>query len=484
MPAHRKPVPRAVHTPDIAGNSEGQSRGAQRAAMPRHSPVDPQLTRYTLTDGPAGPSQHQTQAVTTTAEPYDEISNAVNQLLQNRHSVVTDPRVGQDALSARDDDRSVSKHSSVSSAVTFVDHEGYAYEKDGKYQKVNNGEEYEAGDVHYGPDQGYHEQGQPPASDLHSSADYVPYQPGQLLPTIVTGESLNWDDYNYSSQPDSAQDPFLESGAPPMSAQPDYVYIQPEYAQSHSRPPSRAGTAHSYHPSFGMPPDPNPSFQQHDVPAQNPVAGPYLDHFQHDTEAYASGNYSRASFHQPRSRSATPIGDDDDYHIVDPAGVHYPGYPPQPDSVYDPEKQQLDHDGNFVPMYPHEQGFSQEFGNEKDITTLGHLNETDGLVEETRHFGPAPTGRAIRRHKTKKRVQLTNGNLVVDIDVPDSLVLPRRGAPEMMKTRYTAVTCDPDEFEAKGFFLRQNETGRKTELFIVITMYNVRSQQRSLHAFS
>ncbi|KAF9556711.1 glycosyltransferase family 2 protein, partial [Agrocybe pediades] len=91
---------------------------------------------------------------------------------------------------------------------------------------------------------------------------------------------------------------------------------------------------------------------------------------------------------------------------------------------------------------------------------------------ETRHYGRAPTGRVLRRHKTKRRVQLRNGNLVVDLDVPPKLVLPRRGEPETMKTRYTAVTCDPDDFEKSGFFLRQNEMGRRTELFIVITMYN------------
>jgi chitin synthase len=94
---------------------------------------------------------------------------------------------------------------------------------------------------------------------------------------------------------------------------------------------------------------------------------------------------------------------------------------------------------------------------------------------ETRHFGPAPTGRVHRRHKSKKRVQLTNGNLVVDINAPPKMVLPYRGEPEMTTTRYTAVTCDPDEFEKNGFFLRQNESGRRTELFIVITMYNVSS---------
>lgn len=101
----------------------------------------------------------------------------------------------------------------------------------------------------------------------------------------------------------------------------------------------------------------------------------------------------------------------------------------------------------------------------------------------TRHFGPAPVGRVHRRHKKfKKAVRLTNGNLVVDLNVPPKLVkiLPVVGGvryeekSEMTKTRYTAVTCDPDEFEHRGFFLRQNELGRTTELFIVITMYNVR----------
>ncbi|KAI0312347.1 glycosyltransferase family 2 protein [Amylostereum chailletii] len=90
----------------------------------------------------------------------------------------------------------------------------------------------------------------------------------------------------------------------------------------------------------------------------------------------------------------------------------------------------------------------------------------------TLHFGPAPTGRILRRHKTKKRVQLTNGNLVIDLPVPPKLVLPRLGGFEVMKTRYTAVTCDPDDFEKRGFFLRQNELGRRTELFICVTMYN------------
>lgn len=38
--------------------------------------------------------------------------------------------------------------------------------------------------------------------------------------------------------------------------------------------------------------------------------------------------------------------------------------------------------------------------------------------------------------------------------------------------RYTAATCDPDEFMRKKYTLRPYLYGRRTELFIVMTMYN------------
>ncbi|KAF8650440.1 hypothetical protein AX16_005243 [Volvariella volvacea WC 439] len=215
--------------------------------------------------------------------------------------------------------------------------------------------------------------------------DYHPYQPGQYLTPIHTGESLHFDS-DLGSQ-----------------------------------------TTHTYY--------------EH--------AGSQLDHFYHDTEAYASGAYERSPQRIPRSRSPTPAIDDDEYLVeksLTEEDVYYQlqCQPPQPHIVYDP-----------IPETPH-----------------SYVSSLPEQAPETRHYGPAPTGRAQRRHKMKKRVQLTNGNLVVELDVPPRLVLPRRGEPETMKMRYTAVTCDPDDFEKKGFFLRQNITGRKTELFIVITMYN------------
>lgn len=104
-------------------------------------------------------------------------------------------------------------------------------------------------------------------------------------------------------------------------------------------------------------------------------------------------------------------------------------------------------------------------------TTPGDPVET--ILPTTQHFGPAPMGRMHRRHK-KRRVHLTNGNLIIDLPVPPKLILPlRKSDRETGFTKYTAVTCDPDDFEARGFFLRQNESNRSTELFICVTMYNV-----------
>ncbi|EST10086.1 Chitin synthase N-terminal [Kalmanozyma brasiliensis GHG001] len=94
---------------------------------------------------------------------------------------------------------------------------------------------------------------------------------------------------------------------------------------------------------------------------------------------------------------------------------------------------------------------------------------------ETQHFGPAPLlGAQLRRHKTKKNVRLTKGNLILDCPVPTKLqtFLTRRAEDEFTTMRYSAVTCDPDQFAAESFTLRPALYGRHTELFIAITMYN------------
>jgi chitin synthase len=98
------------------------------------------------------------------------------------------------------------------------------------------------------------------------------------------------------------------------------------------------------------------------------------------------------------------------------------------------------------------------------------------------HYAPAPEGKQTRRgalreaQMTKKEVRLINGELILECKIPTILhsFLPRRDEREFTHMRYTAVTCDPDEFVSSGYKLRQNigSTLRETELFICVTMYN------------
>jgi chitin synthase len=108
----------------------------------------------------------------------------------------------------------------------------------------------------------------------------------------------------------------------------------------------------------------------------------------------------------------------------------------------------------------------------------GYYNEYSGAGiqgADTMHFGPAPArGAQLRRHKTKKNVKLTQGNLILDCPVPTKLqsFLTRRGDDEFMSMRYTAATCDADDFASSNFNLRPSLLNRHTEIFIAITLYN------------
>ncbi|CAE7226150.1 unnamed protein product [Rhizoctonia solani] len=214
-----------------------------------------------------------------------------------------------------------------------------------------------------------------------------------------------------------------------------------------------------------------------------------------NAEAY--GRHSRASYRTPRSRSASPSSfkgnDSMEYDMVPDAtvlkfdqdlaleqkGRTRGGYQ-EINGLRFNSKGGVEHvplTGRDNPFDVSSGDLGQKYGSDSDegggeIQSLKHHYDDLAHPSDTQHFGPAPEGRMARRHKTKKRVPLTAGNLVLELPIPDRLVLPKRGTEEMMTTRYTAVTCDPDDFEANQFSLRQNLYGRSTELFIVITMYN------------
>lgn len=85
----------------------------------------------------------------------------------------------------------------------------------------------------------------------------------------------------------------------------------------------------------------------------------------------------------------------------------------------------------------------------------------------------------IKRGKTK-RVKLTSGNFVNEYAVPtpvkNAIEAKWKNATtttEFSHMRYTAATCDPDEFTREnGWTLRQVMYNRPTELLIAVTSYN------------
>ncbi|KAF2029758.1 hypothetical protein EK21DRAFT_67138 [Setomelanomma holmii] len=112
--------------------------------------------------------------------------------------------------------------------------------------------------------------------------------------------------------------------------------------------------------------------------------------------------------------------------------------------------------------------------------TYTDVYTTMDAKEKVEHYGPAPDGEQTRRGAreavmSKKEVRLINGELILECKIPTILYsfLPRRDDIEFTHMRYTAVTCDPDDFVDRGYKLRQNiGNARETELFICITMYN------------
>ncbi|KAF2663933.1 chitin synthase, class II [Microthyrium microscopicum] len=166
----------------------------------------------------------------------------------------------------------------------------------------------------------------------------------------------------------------------------------------------------------------------------------------------------------PLFAGGRPISGESHYQPPDASDIHMPEHGDDVFAIGD----EADEEEDFRPemqsrdSYVSQSTFTEEFDDEK--------------VE---HYGPAPDGAQMRRgvravETTKREVALTNGELILECKIPTVLqsFLPRKDADEFTHLRYTAATCDPDDFTARGFQLRQNILNRETELFICVTMYN------------
>ncbi|KAI8959231.1 glycosyltransferase family 2 protein [Daldinia sp. FL1419] len=171
----------------------------------------------------------------------------------------------------------------------------------------------------------------------------------------------------------------------------------------------------------------------------------------------------------------------DSYYTVDDATVNIP-LDGVNDDVFGPEE------SDISGAYPYHDSYAGQ-----SQVTLSEEDSQAPIDEKVEHYGSAPEGRQERRGvraplTSKKEVQLINGELILECKIPTILYsfLPRRDEVEFTHMRYTAVTCDPDDFVEKGYKLRQNigRTTRETELFICVTMYNENEFDftRTMHA--
>jgi hypothetical protein len=95
------------------------------------------------------------------------------------------------------------------------------------------------------------------------------------------------------------------------------------------------------------------------------------------------------------------------------------------------------------------------------------------MIREQSTAGYSVAREKMLKRRSVRHVQLQEGNLVLDVQVPSHIVPKGMDHVEEMTTmRYTAATCDPDDFMRQKYNLRPYLYGRHTELFIVMTMYN------------
>ncbi|KAH6866172.1 chitin synthase-domain-containing protein [Thelonectria olida] len=127
---------------------------------------------------------------------------------------------------------------------------------------------------------------------------------------------------------------------------------------------------------------------------------------------------------------------------------------------------------------PQEPPLEQNFGS--SIATINDPEEGSIRRQQQPNTGTDHTG--LKRHNTRK-VGLVKGSVLsIDYPVPSAIknaMEPHycngdgEGESEFLKMRYTAATCDPNDFTiGNGYILRPRMYNRHTELLIAITYYN------------
>ncbi|KAJ7647716.1 glycosyltransferase family 2 protein [Roridomyces roridus] len=276
----------------------------------------------------------------------------------------------------------------------------------------------------------------------------------------------------YPEEADEAQHHNYNNGYNPYTSQ-----FEPQQQGHYAQDPFATPQSHNVDPyatHYATSPPPGTHFA--------PSSPPPPMHY----DPYTGGHHFGAAS-PPPGNQYPPVDPHGAIHSPPPQGTHdylaTPFQPPQPSSTplnsdYARNAYSLADDG------PVEQG-EDEHGDmpllRRDPSTNSGFNMPmpgDYMEDEAAtniRYGRIPQ-RVPRRYKTIKRVELFHGNFVLDSPVPKKLLdmCANRTEREFTYMRYSAATCDPNDFKDTGFTLRQvhYDPPRRTELFIVMTMYN------------
>jgi chitin synthase len=157
-------------------------------------------------------------------------------------------------------------------------------------------------------------------------------------------------------------------------------------------------------------------------------------------------------------------------------GINYDDFSQTRTSLFDDNHQDYDYDAEAQHGNYHDQSFQAD---PQDIPLLTR-NSSQPQYFDQQHAEDPNIHRAHTPFGTDAPFQPSgDGHLIYDCPVPPKLLknIPHAEPPardEFTHMRYTAATCDPEFFVSENFTLRPQlfTQRRRTELFIVVTMYN------------
>ncbi|KAL8278351.1 hypothetical protein RQP46_009243 [Phenoliferia psychrophenolica] len=129
-----------------------------------------------------------------------------------------------------------------------------------------------------------------------------------------------------------------------------------------------------------------------------------------------------------------------------------------------------------APSYPPASPIRAPYGNGAD-PFYGRGAGADQAFAMQQQSEYALARQKLMNRRSVRQIELTDGHLVLEVPVPRSILQYNKYKGEDLslesgKMRYTAVTDDPDDFTRCRYRLRQTLYGRKTEMVMILTMYN------------